>query len=539
MRLRLVGSVAVLIVLIGVVSTVALLGPAFLSPVTGAYPESQPTNVVGGIIERENAQLGTNSWQIPSNRAASTQIQAYASATSVEPGKKLTFYVSTQQEGTPYWIDIYRLGWYGGDGGRRMTSTVEQVGHAQGYYDEYTHQLVGCGMCSLDKKVGLVEANWHPSYTLSVPLNWTTGVYLAKLTDANGMQTYVPFDVLGAANTPYVAVTPDTTYAAYNDWGGYSLYSASTSQLDESNTPGKTRADKVSFDRPYTQEYGSSQVLDFEVNAIRWIERQGYEVSYISNVDLDEHPELLLQHRAYISLGHDEYWTKNMRDGVQRARDAGVGLLFSGANASYWQMRFEPDSAGVADRTVVCYKVSTSQKTLARDPLYREDNSRVTALWRDPVLARPENALIGMMYSGYTSHRPGFPWITSSRAGSPLLDGTGLQADQPYGCDQVGYEWDRIFDNGATPAGLQVLATSRTQNNAGRSDTSNTTYYIAKSGALVFATGSIYWTAFLDGYRLHPDPSCRSDSLVVPGIQKLMDHAMAAVIFRHPVKPLP
>lgn len=538
MRLRLVGSVALLIVLIGVVSALAFFGPSFLSPVNSAYTGSQPAKVSSNVIERENAQLGTNSWQIPSDRAASTQIQAYASATFAQLDKKLTFYVSTQLEGTHYWIDFYRLGWYDGDGGRLMSSTSEQVGHAQGYYDESTHQLVGCGLCLLNKKYGLVEANWQPSYTLTIPSNWTTGVYLAKLTDANGMQTYVPFDVLGSPNSPYVVVTPDTTYAAYNDWGGYSLYSASASQLDESNVPGKTKADKVSFDRPYTREYGSSQVLDFEVNAIRWMERRGYDVSYISNVYLHNNPRQLLHHRAYISLGHDEYWTKEMREGVERARDSGVGLAFSGANASYWQMRFEPDSAGVADQTVVCYEVSTSQKDLARDPLYRKDNSRVTAAWRDPVLARPENALIGIMYSGYTSHQLGFPWIVSPTANSLLLNGTGLKAGQQYGCDQVGYEWDRIFNNGATPAGLQVLAKSNTLNYASQPDTSNTTYYIAKSGALIFATGSIYWTTALDSYRPHPDKSCPSDSLVVPGIQKLMANVMEALEFTHPVKPL-
>ncbi|HAG97905.1 MAG TPA: hypothetical protein DCL75_03340, partial [Ktedonobacter sp.] len=108
-----------------------------------------------------------------------------------------------------------------------------------------------------------------------------------------------------------------------------------------------------------------SQVLAFEANAVHWMERQGYDLSYISNVDLHDDPAQLRHHHAYISLGHDEYWTKQMRDGVERARNDGVGLAFLGANASFWQMRFEADSAGTPDRTVVCYKVSTLQNDLA------------------------------------------------------------------------------------------------------------------------------------------------------------------------------
>ncbi len=535
MKLRVVGSVISLIALVGVVLGIALFGPAFLSPANDAPGGSQTAAIAGNAIERENAQLGTSTWKISVARTASTQIQAYANATSVQPGKTLTFYVSTQQEGTHFLIDIYRLGWYGGDGGRLMTSIEDQVGHAQGYYDASTHQLIGCSSCLVDKKTGLVEANWRPSYTLAVPANWTTGVYLAKLTDANGLQTYVPFDVLSNSNSRYVVVTPDTTYAAYNDWGGYSLYSAANGQPGETTVPTRTKADKVSFDRPYTQEAGSSQVLAFEADAIHWMERQSYDLSYISDIDLHNDPGQLLHHSVYISIGHDEYWTKEMRDGVEQARDHGVGLAFLGANASYWQVRFERDSAGAADRTVVCYKVSTSLKDLARDPLYRKDNSRVTAQWRDPVLARPENALIGIMYAGFTPQRLGFPWVLSPSANSPLLNGTDLQAGRQYGCDLVGYEWDRIFPNGATPAGLQVLATSNTANSANNADTSNTTYYIAESGAMIFATGSINWTAALDNYQLHPDTLCPS-SQVVPGAQKLMANVMEALALKHPMQ---
>ncbi len=534
LRLRLIVGLIVFFTLVGVVLGGVLFGPGLLF---GASSRSidipQPTAIAGNAIVRENTQPGTISWKIPRGRDATTQIQAYASATSVLPGKTLTFYVSTENEGTHYWIDIYRIGWYGGDGGRLVTSIGDQVGHIQGFYEAVNNQLVRCSTCFVNKTTGLIEANWRPSYTLTVSPDWTTGVYLAKFTDTNGLQTYVPFDVLGNFHSSYVAVTPDTTYAAYNEWGGSSLYNEDNTLFGEKDTS-SARSVKVSFDRPYAEVNGSSQVLVFEADAIHWMERQGYDLSYMSNVDLHNDPAQLLNHRAYISLGHDEYWTKEMRDGVERARNLGVGLAFLGGNASYWQMRFERDSAGIPNRTVVCYKVSTVGKDLVHDPFYGKDNTRVTTQWRDPVLARPENALIGIMYTDLTHQQLGFPWQVSLKANSPLLQGTDLQAGQQYGCGLVGYEWDRIYANGATPAGLQVLGTSSTKNDEGKLGISNTTYYIARSGAMVFATGSIYWTTALDIYRFEINKLCYYQNSIVPGMQQLMANIMEALLVHHP-----
>ena len=126
--------------------------------------------------------------------------------------------------------------------------------------------------------------------------------------------------------------------------------------------------------------------------------------------------------------------------------------------------------------------------------------------------------------------------MLSPLAKSALLDGTGLRPGQPYGCVLVGYEWDRVFANGATPAGLQVLGASHTVKNNNAPDTGNTTYYIAPSGAMVFATGSIYWTLALDNYRFQTDKSCTGQSLVVPGMQKLMAHVMDALVVHHPAR---
>ena len=529
MRLRFVIGVVFFFIVAAVALAAVMSGLSFFTPRTiiGDSPSGNPIVV-------ENNHLGTEGWKIPAGKESSSQIQAYASATSVLPGQKLTFYVSTQVEGTSYSIDIYRLGWYGGTGGRQMTSVLYQTGHAQGFYDPANRLLVDCHTCHIDPKTGLVEANWQPSYVLAVPPDWTTGIYLAKFTDASGKQTYTPFDVRSNAHSLYVAVTPDTTYAAYNIWGGYSLYQAGSNVSTDEGTD-SNRGVKVSFDRPYTVENGSSQVLGFEADAIHWMESQGYDLSYISDVDLHQNPTQLLNHHAYLSLGHDEYWTKEMRDGVELARNSGVGLAFLGADAVYWQMRFEPDSAGTPDRTIVCYKVQTASHNLPSDPFYSKDKTRLTTQWRDPALARPENALIGIMFSDLTHQQQGFPWSVSTHADSSLFEGTGLLPGQQYGCGLVGYEWDRAFANGATPQGLHILGTSKTVNNTKKADTSNTTYYIAPSGAMVFASGSIYWTLALDNYRFQKDQSCTGQSPSVPSMQKLMARVMDALVIHHPV----
>ena len=541
MKVRFVVGTIALIVMGSIVATL-LLNPDLLSSVnTYSAPAGQQamaTDFANPIV-RENAQPGTFAWQIPFGRAATTQIQAYANATSVIPGNTIVFNVSVQIEGTPYSIDIFRLGWYGGFGGRLMTSIGGQIGHAQGVYDSLHQRLIGCYKCRISPTTGLIEANWSSSYNLVVPSSWTTGIYLAKFTDVNGLQTYAPFDVRGNNNSTYLVVTPDTTYAAYNPWGGYSLEKTEDDGAlpNQSGTP--LQAVKVSFDRPYTQDDGSAQVLTFEVDAIHWLERQGYNLSYISNVDLHVDSTLLLHHKVYLSIGHDEYWTRDMRNGILFARDnKDIALAFLGANAMYWQMRFEKDSQGYPNRTIVCYKVGTAQKDLSRDPLFGKDNSLLTAQWRDPVLALPENGVIGVMFDNMTSKVRGFPWQLDAGVKSPLVIGTGLQLGQAYGCGLVGYAWDRVFTNGATPARLVVLSTTPTITDNSTPSMSNTTYYITSMGAMVFATGSLYWTSALDNYRFQLDSSCLGQNLVVPGIQNMMAHIMAELAVLHPTGQL-
>jgi hypothetical protein len=463
----------------------------------------------------------------PRDHIATTQIQAYVGAESVWRGAKLQFFVSVQVDGAPYYVEIFRLGWYGGLGAR-LVHVAREMGRAQGYYDEETRGLVSCPTCRVDSKTGLIEANWRDSFDLTIPTTWLSGVYLARFVLADGVATQAQFIVRDNRLSPYLAVIPSTTFAAYNPWGGYSLYEGPDHRVE-------SRAVKVSFDRPMTS-VSFMQSMTYEVDAVRWIERKGYDVTYVSDIDLHAQPAMLLDHTAYLSLGHDEYWTKEMRDGVELARDAGINLAFFGANASYWQMRFEPSSAGVANRVVVCYKMY-DQVGPRTDPLSETDPSRVTTQWRDPHIGRPENALIGVMYSNFNSQPSGFPWRASATPGLRLLAGTGLVAQQEYGCQIVGTEWDKAFNNGAGPKNLHVLSDSPTMvvsSHATTADTSNSAYYVAPSGALVFASGSLKWAYALDMLRLVPDDACQGKTNSIPEIERLMTNVMDALGHRAP-----
>ena len=483
-------------------------------------------------IARENALPGTTAWMLPNAQAATIEIQGYASAEYIAPGQTLTFYVSTQRAGDPYSVDVYRIGWYGGAGGRLMSS-LRETGQAQGYFDWDHETMIACSSCLSDPMTHLMDANWQPSFSLPISQNWVTGLYVAKLTTPGGKQAYVHFTVTGSPNAAYLVTMPDMTTAAYNDWGGYSLYHGPDQRL-------ATRAFKVSFNRPalgwrFGNGAGFTQVLD----AIRWFERNGYDISYTSNVEISEHPEVLNTHRAFISAGHDEYWTLTARNAVQRARDAGIGLAFLGANAAYWNVRLAPDSHGRADRTVVCYKDALL------DPLYGKNNADVTVEWRQPPLNRPENALVGVMYAGWTLPPKAWSWRPTADDSLGLMDGTGLKPGASYGCNVVGYEWDRVYNNGASPPALHVLAISPTVAEEGYASESESAYYVASSGAFVFASGSIYFSYALDDLHVWDivhlpayDPCLTTNrSAGIPGIQILMAHVMRELLLNH--HPLP
>ncbi|MFL5586359.1 MAG: N,N-dimethylformamidase beta subunit family domain-containing protein [Ktedonobacteraceae bacterium] len=457
-------------------------------------------------IQQENLLPGTTSWQLtnptPENYTNPTYdkgIQGYSSVTSAKAGNTVNFSVSTIA--STFKADIYRLGWYQGKGARLMRSIANIPGKAY-------------PVPAPNTQTGLVEAGWPAAFSVTIPSNWITGMYIVKLTDANKQQSYIPFTVKTTSNTDFAFIHSVNTDEAYNIWGGASLYG------DFTNTLPAGRAFKVSFDRPFFQSNGAGNLLKWEYPMIRWLEKYGYNVGYISDVDVHLSSTTLLGHRGVLIVGHGEYWSGPMRDHLQTAVNSGVNLGSFGGNDIFWQIRYEPSSNGVANRVVVCYKDASL------DPLYNKDNKQVTVNFRSLPLNVPEQTLLGSMYYSYfaESDGQGFPWVANNSS-SWVFAGTGLQnGDSLPGL--VGYEFDSFFPGYPSPAtitgadgvsGVEILAASPVTDIYNAMTTANSTLYTAPSGARVFNVGSIQWSLGLDSYSPVPN----SPNLVSSAAQQI------------------
>lgn len=456
-------------------------------------------------IQQENQLPGTTSWQLtnptPENYTNPTYdkgIQGYASVTSSQAGNTVNFSVSTTA--SSFNADIYRLGWYQGNGARLMRSIVNIPGKSY-------------PVPAPDSQTGLVEAGWPAAFSVTIPSSWVTGMYLVKLTDANMQQSYIPFTVKSTSSTDFVFIHSVNTDEAYNIWGGASLY------VDYSNTLSAGRAFKVSFDRPFFQHNGAGNLLTWEYPMIRWLEKYGYNVGYVTDVDVHVSSSVLQGHRGVLIVGHGEYWSGQMRAHLQAAINNGVNLGNFGGNDIFWQIRYEPSSTGVPDRVVVCYKDASL------DPLYNQNNEQVTVNFRSAPINMPEQTLLGSMYYSYfaESDGQGFPWVVNN-ASSWVFAGTGLHNGGSLP-GLVGYEFDSYFPGYQVPAtivgadgvnGVEILAASPVTDVYNTSATANATLYTAPGGARVFNAGTIQWAWGLD---VSPVPG--SPNLVSPAAQQI------------------
>src|SRR5690242_1080422 len=274
-----------------------------------------PAPLCGGAyntIACENSKPGTpqSTWDV---NGGDPSIQGYATDFSVNVGETVHFKVSTPARA--YHADIYRLGYYAGNGAR-LVATVQPTAplpqtQPACLHDSVTN-LVDCG-------------NWAESMSWSVPPDAVSGVYFARLTrddtTAANMILFVVRDDSSHANLLFQ--TSDTTWEAYNTYGGESLY-----VTDPTNGH---RAYKVSYNRPFDNRSNISWNFlfgDSEYPMLRFLEANGYDVTYASGVDTDRFGSHVASHKVFLSVGHDEYWSKGQRDNVESARAAGVNLAF-------------------------------------------------------------------------------------------------------------------------------------------------------------------------------------------------------------------
>lgn len=413
----------------------------------------------------ENAQPG-DAWEI-ARAGRPGELEGYAGQVSVQHGDSIELHARADAPHTLTW-DVFRMGYYGGAGARRLANGGPvQVGPQ--------------ATPAADPGTGRVECAWPTTFRVQTQTGWTSGIYLVRLTRDDGIQHHVIVVVRADERKGAAVVQASvTTWQAYNDWGGESLYTTSTGQ------PGGF-AKEVSFERPYSDQFGTGEFLYYEFFFVLWAESRGYDLTYVTNVDLDRDPSLLDGQKLYLSVGHDEYWSLGERSAVEKAISRGVNVAFLSADNLEWQIRLEGSATGAVRRTEVCHK------GMASDPL--SGTPLETTHWRSAALGRPENELIGVMYDSY--QKQSFPFVAANTshwvyAGTGVKDGDAL-------APIVGYEFDRVFDNGRTPPNLVVLARSPVVGFDGTPGVHNASIYTASSGAWVFAAGTIEWSWGLAG----------------------------------------
>ena len=459
-----------------VLGLTALAGSSAAST-TGSAPAPNP-------VVAENALPGTAAWRLP--QSPGREIEGYASEISVRPGETLHLHVSTQPAAR-YRILIFRIGWYGGEGGRLVACIPGCTEDEQG--SPYP-------VPAFDPATGYLDAGWPVTDTVVVGSGWVSGYYLAEFVLTSGLDAgkggWFPLIVREppGRESAILVQAPVDTWEAYNAWGGRSLYFNFTGVGDN----------HVSFERPFDPEGAQSadghpenrpQTLEFPL--VRYLERLGYDVSYTTDADIDLDPGELLRHRLEMVAGHSEYWTKGIRDGLQQARDLGTNLAFMGANDGFWQIRYADDR-----RTIVEYR------NPALDP--EPDSTLKTTRFRSLHPARPECELIGIQFDDTPGAQAiGGPYdysVNPTALLDPWFRGTGFTASSTVH-RIVGAEWDRITAGCATPPLSDFF------HFAGAPATlpADSVRYTAPSGARVFATGTHDFNRALDDSTGYGSPS--------------------------------
>lgn len=420
-------------------------------------------------VADENERPGSQGWWGP--QAPAHAIEGYAATTAVRPGDRLTLSVSTGPAAR-YRIDVLRLGWYGGVGARLITTIPSSQGLARTAPDP-------------DAATGHCAAGWPATDSVAIGDAWVSGVYVARLVlttgPSAGGSAYVPFVVRPALDVrPSILVQLGVNTAqAYNHWGGKSLYASNSTRGEP--------ATKVSFARPFAAwreaNLNTRWPFAWDYQLVRFLEREGYDAGYTTDVDTHREPWSLLGHRVVMLAGHDEYWTREMRDGLDDALRNGSNLACMGANTMYWQARYED-----GERTLVEFRAS------ARDP--DPDLARKTIRFRDLQPPRPECEVLGVQFQdGMTA--PGLPprhyVVAAAAVDDPWMEGTGFAAgDELHGL--VGYEWDGLQE-GCEPVDGRVFFEYR-----GDVADAHAVRHVHASGATVFSAGSLQFSWGLDDW---------------------------------------
>jgi methionine-rich copper-binding protein CopC len=498
--------------MIAVLPAVLLLGSLTLAPsAAAAGPCTAP---VLNKVACENTKPGTPDWVVS---AIDDSIVGYTSDISYAPGNTVNFKVKT--DASAYTVNIYRLGYYGGDGARLVTTLHRTTRQTQ----------PNC--LTPDAATGLTDCgNWATSMTWTVPSDQVSGLYYAVLDrdDTHG-ESEIAFVLRDdTSHSDVMFQTSDATWQAYNTYGngsepgnGNSLYSGS------SNGNGGS-AYKVSYNRPIIGGETENFIFNAEYPMLKFLEANGYDLSYTTDVDTARRGNLITNHKVFMPVGHDEYWSNEQRASVENARAAGVNMAFMTGNDAFWKTRWEnsSDSSASPWRTMVCYKETKAGQV---DP-----TNTWTGTWRDPRYTppkdgnRPENSLLGQIFT-VNGRRDDSMSVPAAYGKMRLWRGTALanmaaNTSYTFQPGTLGYEWDTVEDNGFQPPGVAQMSRTTVamtgqyvlQNygdvyDSGTKTHALTMYRYQPSGALIFAAGTVQWAWGVEDEHLFRTATPTSD----------------------------
>jgi len=431
------------------------------------------------VIREENAKPGSDDWQLTrvkldrTDGTRSPAIEGYCSKQSVQAGDTLDIFVSTTPP-SKFKLEVFRTGYYGGKGARLM----KEIGPLQGI----AQPVPAPG------EKNLHECQWTATTQLTIPPDWVSGVYLGRLTtlpeaeDLPYWQSYVIFIVRDDRPADVLFQCSDNTWQAYNQWPTkFSLYTHPKG--------GQGPWADVSFDRPYGRQsqytsivndplsVGSGEFLSFEQPMSYFLEQHGYDVTYCSNSDLLT-PDRGLKCKAFISIGHDEYWDIRQFNSVTKLRDEGVNLLFLSGNSVCWVTPFRASSDGRSNRIIF------------RGGPYGAGQDYAQARQKDhgpfPEHGPDEGFLIGARNTEPING--GGDWIIT-KPEHWIFEGTGVKkGDRIPGL--VGWEYH------ARPAeitGLEVVASGHAWVSGIKLSNWDATIYPGPKGNFVFNAATIFW----------------------------------------------
>jgi len=421
-----------------------------------------------GWVAAENRRPGSSAWIIPAGLPKPVAT-GYASASTAVCGQVVSLFV---QSAAPYRLQVWRMGYYGGSGARR----VWQSGLLPA-----RHQVTRLGPGE--------AANWAVTTRVWVRPSYPPGMYLVKLVPVSGTPSFIPLAVRSGYRPAPGAVAGDGaalvqldthTWQAYNRWGGADAYHGRAD-----TTAGRLTV--MSYARPYrgdgTAGFGDGQFLQRDRGVVLALERAGIDTVVTTDEDVGLHPWLLDGARVVILGGHAEYQTPQIFDRYTARVAAGMNLVNLGPDALYWRVRPGPN------RT---YVVAKSRALDASAPTPRQ----TTVRFRDAPAATPEAGLLGGQFDCLRVKHVDARVVDASRWPWP---GTGATSGMTLG-GVVQQETDRYVD-GISPARTEVLAHAEFEC-PGHHDVITAwdlVYTAAPGQGGVFSVGTMGWMCALEG----------------------------------------